>query len=159
MVIDLPRKFERDFNEYSFARIRNGVLELKGDFNFEKIMVELAYVMRGRTQCHYCHRKVRANKITIDHMFPSDFGGVTITNNLVPACGTCNSQKSNMNQYEFRIWKNLDSKEEKRASITRLSTEKTQENESLYPKRIRCPQKMDNHPETGLCHQSKQNQS
>lgn len=115
MIIDLPKKFERTFNQYSFARIRDGVLEIKGDFNFEKIMVELAYQMRGRTQCHYCKRKVKPSKITIDHMFPSDFGGVSITNNLVPACGTCNSKKSNMNQYEFQIWENLDSKEERKS--------------------------------------------
>lgn len=124
MLVELPKKFERKLNEYSFARIRDGVLELKGDFNFEKIMIELTYQMRGRTECYYCKRKVKATKITIDHMFPSDFGGVTITNNLAPACSTCNSNKSNMNQYEFRVWSSLKSREEKKASIITQSTEK-----------------------------------
>jgi len=114
MLVELPKKYERKLNEYSFARIRDGVLELKGDFNFEKIMIELAYQLRGRTKCYYCKKKVSANKITIDHMFPSDFGGVTITNNLAPACGTCNSNKSNMNQYEFKIWNSLKTREEKK---------------------------------------------
>lgn len=135
MLVELPRKYERKLNEYSFARIREGVLELKGDFNLEKIMVELAYQMRGRTECHYCHRKVKSNKITIDHMFPADFGGVTITNNLVPACATCNGNKSNMNQYEFRIWETLQTREEKKAFYHKAVNRKKRQKKNPYVKK------------------------
>ena len=132
MLVELPKKFERKLNEYSFARIRDGVLELKGDFNFEKIMIELTYQMRGRTECYYCKRKVKATKITIDHMFPSDFGGVTITNNLAPACSTCNSNKSNMNQYEFRVWSSLKSREEKKSFYHNTVNRKKRNKRSPY---------------------------
>lgn len=135
MLVELPKKYERRLNKYSFARIRDGVLELKGDFNFEKIMVELTYQMRGRTECHYCKRAVKANKITIDHMFPSDFGGVTITNNLVPACSCCNSNKSNMNQYEFRIWSKLDSREEKKSFYHNTISRKKRNKKNPYIKK------------------------
>ena len=153
MLVELPKKFERKLNEYSFARIRDGVLELKGDFNFEKIMIELTYQMRGRTECYYCKRKVKATKITIDHMFPSDFGGVTITNNLAPACSNCNSNKSNMNQYEFRVWSSLKSREEKKSFYhNTVNRKKTQQEESLpHKKRIWHAQKMDSVHKTGLC--------
>lgn len=114
MIIELPKRFDRTINQYSFVRIRNGVLELKGDFDFEKTMVELAYRIKGSTNCYYCRKQVGRRKITIDHLYPSDFGGVTITNNLEPACHKCNSCKSNMNMYEYEIWRTISSKEERK---------------------------------------------
>lgn len=124
MIIELPKKFERNENRYSFARIRDGVLEIKGDVDFEKLMVELTYALKGRTQCYYCRQPVHAKKITIDHLYPSDFGGVTITNNLEPACYKCNSSKSNMNQFEFNVWRTINSKEEQKAFYHRTVARK-----------------------------------
>lgn len=107
MIIDLPKTYFRtDETGYSFVRVENGVLTIKGAWNFEKLMVELTYALKG-TRCHYCHRELFPNKMTIDHLFPSDFGGVTIPNNLEPACSKCNGSKSNLNEYEYSIWRSL----------------------------------------------------
>lgn len=113
MIIDLPKSYYRtDETGYSFVRVENGWLEIRGTWNFEKLMVELTYAKKG-TRCHYCHKELFPNKMTIDHLFPSDFGGVTIPNNLEPACSKCNGTKSNMNEYEYRIWRSLESPEKK----------------------------------------------
>lgn len=116
MIIELPERFYKEFGEYGgYAKVENGILELQCPWEFEKLMVELAYALKGRTKCCYCYREVEPNKITIDHLFPLNFGGVTITNNLEPACGSCNSSKSNLNQYEYKIWRTLSTQEEKKS--------------------------------------------
>lgn len=112
MIIELPNDYERCEDSENFARIREGILELKGKYDFQKIMVELTYILKGNKQCHYCQKI--AEPITIDHRYPVSFGGVTITNNLEPACRECNGNKADMNPEEFGIWQTLTSLEEKK---------------------------------------------
>lgn len=113
MIIDLPKSYYRtDETGYAFVKVEDGWLEIKGVWNFEKLMVELTYAKKG-TRCHYCHKELPPTKVTIDHLFPSDFGGITIPNNLEPACSKCNGTKSNLNEYEYRIWRSLGSPEER----------------------------------------------
>jgi len=142
MIIELPNQYERSIGKNQFVRVRNGVLEIKGNFDFEKIMIELAYILKGKTQCYYCRKHVQANKITIDHLYPRDFGGVTITNNLEPACHSCNSNKSNMNQYEFHVWRTINSKEEKKNFYHRIIYDKKKrKNDSKRKKGFDLPRK------------------
>ena len=37
--------------------------------------------------------EISMEEMTIDHMYPQDFGGPTITNNLLPSCKKCNNDK------------------------------------------------------------------
>ena len=113
MIIELPDIFYEARNEENFVRIVNGILEIKGEWNFEDLMIDLTYKMKGRNKCYYCRREVSEKKITIDHLFPKNFGGITITNNLEPTCRWCNNKKTNMNQYEFGVWRGLKTKEER----------------------------------------------
>lgn len=115
MIIELPREFSKTYRK-GYATIRKGILELHGNFgyDFEKIMVDLAYEIKGRTRCYYCHNQVDEEKITIDHLYPRHFGGITVTNNLEPACTNCNSKKTNMNQYEFQVWRTIKEKADKK---------------------------------------------
>lgn len=115
MIIELPNQYERIESKYNYVRVRNGVLELRGNFNFNKLMIKFAYLLKGNDWCYYCNRQIQPHKITIDHEHPINFGGVTITNNLKPACQPCNSRKSNMNQYEFNIWRTLESTEKRKS--------------------------------------------
>ena len=75
-------KYEKekgDFSPYAYANIRGRLLNL--------IQKE--------------ERMMPKEKITVDHMFPQDFGGPTITNNLIPACKACNNEKNNMTKNEY----------------------------------------------------------
>ena len=43
--------------------------------------------------CHYCEKKVNAKELTMDHLVPLARGGLSVKNNLVPACKECNAKK------------------------------------------------------------------
>lgn len=103
MYIELPEKFNKT-NGKNYVRVRNGMLLIKGTWNFENLMIEMTYAIYGSHKCYYCKRHLAREKITIDHVYPLDFGGVTITSNLIPACSKCNNKKTNMNADEFNQW-------------------------------------------------------
>lgn len=114
MNIELPRKFRKDYSNGKYVVVQKGRLEIHKGCNFERLMVELTFLIRGRDRCYYCGKGLKNSRVTIDHRHPRDFGGVTITNNLVPACGDCNSKKSNLNEYEFAIFRTLEPAERKK---------------------------------------------
>jgi 5-methylcytosine-specific restriction protein A len=43
--------------------------------------------------CHYCQQKVPSQDLTMDHLVPLARGGLSVKNNLVPACRDCNAKK------------------------------------------------------------------
>jgi len=106
MIIELPKKFSYTEDRYNYANVRDGRLIIRGSIPFEKLMYELTYNIKGNKVCYYCGKNVK--KITIDHMFSRDYGGISITNNLIPVCSKCNSEKSNLNFHEYQIFKSLN---------------------------------------------------
>ena len=50
-----------------------------------------AQIARG--VCHYCHRQVGADALTLDHVVPLARGGRSTRGNCVPCCKDCNSTK------------------------------------------------------------------
>ena len=103
MIIELPQDFTF-FNEAGkmVAHVENGILKLKNTTLFEKVMFELTYQMKGRTRCCYCESIVDVAEMTLDHIYPRDFGGPTITNNLLPCCKDCNNQKNNLTEKQYK---------------------------------------------------------
>ena len=43
--------------------------------------------------CQYCEKKVNPKDLTMDHLVPLARGGLSVKNNLVPACKECNAKK------------------------------------------------------------------
>jgi 5-methylcytosine-specific restriction protein A len=43
--------------------------------------------------CHYCHRQVGREQLTMDHVVPLSRGGKSKKGNIVPACKECNNKK------------------------------------------------------------------
>ena len=123
MIIELPRKFYRKGEKNNgFAFVVDGRLEIHGWCDFEDTMVELTYALKGKNRCVYCRREI--DKGSIDHLFPRNYGGISITNNLEPACRSCNSSKSDMNQFEFNIWRTISSEAEKRKFYNKIIQKK-----------------------------------
>lgn len=53
-----------------------------------------------------CEKRIKSKKlVTIDHIVPQDFGGPTISNNLIPSCSKCNKEKGNMTKEEYDEFK------------------------------------------------------
>ena len=51
--------------------------------------------------CHYCHRQVPREGLTMDHLLPLARGGRSTKNNLVPCCKDCNNRKKSMLPLEW----------------------------------------------------------
>jgi len=66
---------------------------------YRKIMLNRKNVFRrDNFQCQYCGSAER--QLTIDHMIPRSQGGEDSWENLVTACGPCNSRKGNRTPQE-----------------------------------------------------------
>lgn len=109
MKIQLPKNFEYHDGP-THAVVHNGVLEMT-PIDFEKTMYHLTYRLKGKVRCVYCHRILEANKITLDHVFPRDHGGISIPNNLKPCCKKCNEAKNNLLPWQYSSLQNISKKE------------------------------------------------
>ena len=47
----------------------------------------------AKGECHYCHRQVGAENLTLDHVIPVARGGRSNRGNCVPCCKECNNKK------------------------------------------------------------------
>lgn len=112
MKIQLPKSFEYH-NGPTHAMVHNGVLEMT-PIDFEKTMYHLTYQLKGRGRCAYCHKDFDESKITLDHVFPRDYGGISIPNNLKLCCKKCNEAKSNLLPWQYSEIQGLDKKEKKK---------------------------------------------
>lgn len=62
-------------------------------------MLTTAVILRDGTACHYCGVPTiianagNSRRRTVDHVIPRKFGGDDSIENLVLACGDCNSRK------------------------------------------------------------------
>ena len=52
-------------------------------------------------ECHYCHRKVGAENLTLDHVIPVSRGGRSTRGNCVPCCKECNNNKKALTPAEM----------------------------------------------------------
>jgi len=105
MNIKLPKKINERNAELD-AYIKDRVLIVSKE-DFEKTMYQLAYQMKGDDRCYFCGRVLTTKNRSIDHLYPKDYGGISITNNLVPCCKRCNNLKGNLNEKEFNEYKRI----------------------------------------------------
>jgi 5-methylcytosine-specific restriction endonuclease McrA len=52
--------------------------------------------------CHYCHRQVGREQLTMDHVVPLSRGGTSRKGNIVPACKECNNNKKYLLPVEWQ---------------------------------------------------------
>ncbi len=51
--------------------------------------------LRDNYNCLYCEKRITKSQATLDHVWPVSKGGKTQFNNIVTACGPCNTRKAN----------------------------------------------------------------
>lgn len=100
---DWWRKWERRYNKTEKGNaVRRSVTHKRrsatraGTVTSDQ-MVEIKKNAKGR--CHYCGCKT--SRLTFDHIIPLAKGGTHSADNLVMACGPCNSSKSDRDPIEF----------------------------------------------------------
>ena len=124
MNIKLPKKFYYTTNNSnSLAFVANGTLYIIGRINFEDLMYSLTYTLYGYDTCRYCGKPLTLTERSIDHIYPRSWGGVSIPNNLLPCCKTCNQSKADMAPYQYNRWKRLETHEEKREYYKKCAKE------------------------------------
>ncbi|GJQ60847.1 MAG: hypothetical protein SCALA701_36480 [Candidatus Scalindua sp.] len=58
--------------------------------------------------CSYCHNKVPADELTMDHIVPLSRGGKSTKGNIVPCCKACNNKKKYLTPAEIALNKLRD---------------------------------------------------
>ncbi len=120
MIIAIPEKFFYTAETFGKAFVENNILYIEGRINFESLMYTITYSLRGYTQCLYCGRELLANRRTLDHMYPRCFGGVSIPNNLLPCCPSCNRTKSCLTYSQFVHLRRIQSKSKRERVFNRM---------------------------------------
>ena len=114
MRIRLPEQFiYTNRAQNSSAFVKDGVLYVSGCVNFEELMYTATYVLKGYDTCHYCGAELTEKNRSLDHMYPRRWGGVSITDNLVPSCKACNQEKKDMTYHQFMKYRRLKSQKKK----------------------------------------------
>lgn len=110
MIMDLPEEFSiGDARQKNDAFIENGILKIRKEASYRYVVYELTFKLKGGKHiCCYCGNTFSNKKMTMDHMYPQDMGGPTITNNLLPSCQKCNSEKSDMTKEQYEKYKQLE---------------------------------------------------
>ena len=114
MKIRLPETFiYTNRSKSDSAYVKNGILYVKGNVDFEQLMYTITYMVKGYEKCHYCGRELTDKNRTLDHMYPRRWGGISIPENLVPCCKNCNSDKMDMSYDQFMQYRKLKTKKDK----------------------------------------------
>lgn len=78
---------------FSNALLRNVKVDRYGTKHWDR-----KYIIKGMEEtCCYCGDEAD----TADHVIPLSYGGPDMLGNIVPACGRCNSKKSNSSVFEY----------------------------------------------------------
>ena len=115
MNIKLPKRFfYTTAKQDRSAFVDYGVLYIRGYLNFEDLMYSLTYAYHGYSRCKYCGKVLSPYDCSLDHIYPRSWGGVSIPDNLLPCCKTCNLNKADMSPKQFNHWRNLITNEERK---------------------------------------------
>ena len=79
-----------------FATARN----ISGPLQYEVLK-------RARGRCELCGVSMKVKALQVDHIRPYSKGGPTVLENLQALCYTCNAQKQNKDDTDFRDWPKL----------------------------------------------------
>lgn len=110
MIMDLPKEFSiGNAWQKNDAFIENGILKIRKEASYRYVIYQTTFKLKGGKHiCRYCGKTFGNKKMTMDHMYPQDMGGPTITNNLLPSCQKCNGEKSDMTKQQYEKYKQLE---------------------------------------------------
>lgn len=101
MNIKIPGRVDKRITDELEAYVQKGILYIRHD-KFEETMYALTRQIKGDETCYYCGCKLTKHNRTLDHLYPRDYGGISIVDNLVPCCEECNTRKKNLSEEEFK---------------------------------------------------------
>jgi len=102
--VDVLINYEREMHSPSVTLPIPSVIKLKFYVRYNRLNVSLSrknILTRDNFTCQYCGRK--RPPLTVDHIIPRERGGGDQWENLVTACGPCNSKKGNRTPEEANM--------------------------------------------------------
>lgn len=126
MNIRLPKQFHyKEKRGNGYAYVKKHKLIIIGPVNFESLMYKLTYEIYGDDTCRYCGAKLNRKIRTLDHMYPRAFGGISVPNNLLPACKHCNQEKMDMTFEQYKTYQSLKTPADRKIFYTRCFNKNT----------------------------------
>lgn len=101
------------YGKNAYAIVENGAMRIVGQIAYEKLMFCACYRKHGLV-CAYCGSTLDKGDKTVDHKIPKAYGGVSILDNLVPACSKCNEEKSDLFFEEYVTLRTIQEKNDKK---------------------------------------------
>jgi len=74
----------------------------------------------AKNRCELCGIHKDEKALDVDHIVPRNKGGPNVIENMQALCYTCNSQKSDKDDTDFRLWKGLYEKRDSKCTICNL---------------------------------------
>lgn len=125
MLLLLHGEFTFKIKGKKRAYVENGTLKIDSKYvHWEEIMYGLAYKLTKDNRCLYCGNYVNKKDLTLDHMFPRAYGGISVSNNLLPCCEQCNSSKGCLDGTEYWELKKKKTEAEKNEFRNKVIQEK-----------------------------------
>jgi 5-methylcytosine-specific restriction endonuclease McrA len=86
--------------EYHYPLVIRLVTYVKVPRQLSLPLTRRTVMARDQYTCQYCGAQPGKNHLTVDHVIPRSKGGLTLWENVVTACGTCNQRKGNHTPHE-----------------------------------------------------------
>jgi diadenosine tetraphosphate (Ap4A) HIT family hydrolase/5-methylcytosine-specific restriction endonuclease McrA len=91
-------QYEKKYGRKSIWHSRfAGALDISGPLQYEVLK-------RAKERCELCGISKTVKALQVDHIIPLSKGGLTVPENLQALCYSCNAQKQNRDDTDFRDW-------------------------------------------------------
>lgn len=105
--LELIALCESKVDEYEKARGRLIWLHRIKDPGYVPGSLRYQVLKKAKFRCELCGISAEEKALDVDHIVPRNKGGKTVIENLQALCYTCNSQKRDLDDTDFRPWKSL----------------------------------------------------
>lgn len=126
-------KYEQRYGRQSIWHSKfAGAKEISGPLRYQVLK-------RAEGLCELCGISKNVKALQIDHIRPQSKGGLTVIENLQALCYTCNAQKLDKDDTDFRTWSTMYDKREKGCPFCDIEPETNYRNSLAFAFEDRYP--------------------
>lgn len=122
---DKIKKYEEERGKRIWAHRSRDSKEVPGSLRYQVLS-------KAKFRCELCGIPADEKALDVDHIVPRNKGGKTVLENLQSLCYTCNSQKRDLDDTDFRPWKNLYENTDTKCSFCKIKHLSKESNELAF---------------------------